>query len=82
MSAKKEQIYSNEGVNNACNDVSQIIVNYLQQQNIEISTSEKNHLVEEIYDEILSSLDVIIAYSYKAGFTDGLKFQQIMKEMK
>lgn len=82
MLAKTEQIYSNESINESVNEVSQIIVNYLVQHNLDMDEGKQSLLVDEIYHKILPSFDVVITHAYKVGFSDGIKFQAIMKEIK
>lgn len=82
MQVKKEQIYLDESVSNACTNISQIIVTYLEKHNIEMNETEKKQVVEKIYNEILESMDVIIEQSYKKGFVDGLTFKSFIKELK
>lgn len=80
MSVKIEQIYLNSDVKSACAEVSQIIITHLEKNNIELDSYSKTLLMDEIFDEMLNSLDVIISYAYKSGFSDALDFKKKMQE--
>lgn len=81
INVKKEQIYLHEDVNKACNDISQILINSLKENSVELTEEEVSVLIDKFFGEIVNSLDLIVATSYSVGFIDSLKFQELIKEM-
>ena len=82
IDVKKEQIYLNEDVKNACSEISRILIKQLNANDIQLSENEAEMIKDDYFDEILDPLDVIIVTAYVLGFADSTKLQKFTEGLK
>lgn len=82
IDVKKEQIYLNEDIKNACSDFSRILIKQLNERGIELSENEATSIKDDYFSEIVDSLDFIIVAAYCEGFADSTKLQKFIKGLK